>query len=83
MSAVLLPDCGHQRVSHPRVVVLGLYFSEEFRPARLVFEDIAQYPAESNEEVGERKGPVRFLREPGDHNLFAEGLVGPDDVFDA
>ena len=81
--AILFADCGHQRVGDPGVVFLGLHRGEQLRPQRFVFEDILQHPAHADQEIGEGQRPVRFLREPDDHDTCAERFVRLNDVFDA
>ena len=44
---------GTYRVGHSGVVVLGLHPGEQLRPERFVLEDIFQYPAQTDQEIGE------------------------------
>ena len=81
--AILFADCGHQRVGNLGVFFFGLYLGEQLRPQRFVFEDLLQYPAHANQEIGERQRPVRFLWEPDDHDTRAERLVRLNGIFNA
>ena len=83
MLAVLFSDCGYQRVGDLGVVIFGLYLGEQLRPQRLIFEDLLQYPAQADQEIGEGQRPVRFLWEPDDHDTRAEHLVRLNGVFNA
>ena len=81
--AILFSDCRHHRVGDPGVVFFGLHRSEQLSPQRFVFEDILQYPAHADQEIGEGQRPVGLLREPDDHDACAERFVGMNGVFDA
>ena len=81
--SILFADCGYQRVGNLGVFFFGFYLREQLRPQRFVFEDLLQYPAHADQEIGERQRPVRFLWKPDDHDTRAERLVRLNGVFNA
>ena len=82
MLAILFADCGRQDIDHPGVVFLGLHPGEQLLPQRFVFEDIFQDFADADKEIGEGQCPIRFLREPDNHDALTERFIRSDGIFD-